>query len=420
MTRWLHAPLALLASLAASPALAADTTLVVMLFDGLSPRYLERFPAPTFQRLRAEGAFTHRMDPVFPTISLVNGVTISTGCWPERHGIVSNLFRDPERGLYDHSIDADWLLACEHLHVAAERQGARSATFGWYGRTSGTRGALASTMPAAEQTYGDYPDDRGRAAQVVAELARPPGERARLILAYFKGPDAMGHFRGMDAPETRAGVETADAVVGAVLAAIDAQPDAASIQLVVTTDHGMVAVEQVVNIARILRRHEIAATPLSSGTTSFLYFENADRAAIDGAVEKLGGYREFDVVRREAQPADWHLGTGPRVGELVVSAHPPYFIEDIERWPWFLRWLGYVGPDFLDSSRTLQATHGYPTGTPGVEGVLYARGGAFARGREVERVRAIDIHPTVMRVLGLEPGNPVDGKVESALLAGPH
>ena len=37
-------------------------------------------------------------------------------------------------------------------------------------------------------------------------------------------------------------------------------------------------------------------------------------------------------------------------------------------------------------------------------------------GREVERVRAIDIHPTVMHILGLEPGRPVDGRVERSLL----
>jgi hypothetical protein len=155
----------------------------------LSPPQEHRAPQqarPAFDRMRAQGAWTNRMEPAFPSLSLTNGVTISTGCWPEHHGIVSNLFLDPERGLYDHSSDAAWL--------------------------------------------------------------------------------------------------------------------------------------------------------------------------------------EF------------------------------------------------VGPDFLDSSRSLKATHGYPVSTPGVEGVLYTRGSAFATGREVERVRAIDIHPTVMHILGLEPGRPVDGRVEQGLL----
>ena len=74
-------------------ATAADRTVVVMLFDGFAPAYIERFPTPAFDRMRERGAYTHRMEPAFPTISLINGVTISTGCWPENHGIVTNLFR---------------------------------------------------------------------------------------------------------------------------------------------------------------------------------------------------------------------------------------------------------------------------------------------------------------------------------------
>jgi predicted AlkP superfamily pyrophosphatase or phosphodiesterase len=398
---------------------AVESTSVVMLFDGFAPVYIDLYPTPAFDRMRAEGAWTHHMEPAFPTISLISGITISTGCWPEHHGIVSNLFLDPERGLYDHSSDAAWLTGCEHLHQAAERQGVRAAALGWYGRYSSERGELASVGPPGERVFAEFPDDRRRLAQLLEQIARPPGERPRLILAYFKGPDHAGHFTGLDSAETRAAVIEADAAVAAVLEAIDAQPDAGDVQLLVTTDHGMVPVKQVVNIARILRRHDITARAISAGTTSFLYFESGDRAAIDAAFEKLSAYEEFDVVRREAQPSDWHLGTSPRVGDLIVSAHPPYFIADIASWPWYLRWMGIVGPDFVDSTRTVKATHGYPPGTPGVDGVLYARGSAFAEGRELERVRAIDIHPTVMHILGLRPGRPIDGRVESGLLRGP-
>ena len=106
------AVLALAASAAAGP-----RTVVVLLFDGFSPAYLESFPTPTFDRLAEEGAFARHMEPAFPTISLINGVTISTGCWPESHGIVSNIFLDPQRGRYDHSSDPDWLTALLYIAV---------------------------------------------------------------------------------------------------------------------------------------------------------------------------------------------------------------------------------------------------------------------------------------------------------------
>ncbi len=419
--RFLRFALALLGMhvAASSPARAGDSTVVVMLFDGFSPAYIGKFVTPNFDRLGREGAWTHHMDPAFPTMSLTNGVTISTGCWPERHGIVTNKFIDPERGFYDHFGDADWLTGCEHMHQAAERQGVESAALGWVGHHSGTRGAQASYTPPGELVFEDFPDDADRTMQVVEQLEKPPRDRPRLILVYLKGPDGAGHFEGMDAPETKGAVEEADAQLGRVLEAIDAQPDHEDIHLVVTTDHGMVPVAQVVNISRILRRHEIVARAVSSGTTSFLYFDGkveGRSAAVEAAFQKLSQYDQFDVVRPEAQPPGWHIGTGPRAGDLIVSAHPPLFIEDIAEFPWFLRWLAYVGPDFLDSSASLKATHGYPNATPGVEGILYSRGASFAEGREVKSVRAIDIHPTVMRVLGLEPGQPVDGEVAVPLL----
>ena len=102
----------------------------------------------------------------------------------------------------------------------------------------------------------------------------------------------------------------------------------------------MVPVEQAVNIARTLRRNEIAARPVSTGTTSLLYFDRND----------------------------------------------PYFIADIGSLPWFLRWLEYARRALRDGTRSR----------------------ADARDRY--------IHPTAMRILAIEPGQPVDGQVARQLL----
>ncbi len=410
----------LVAATAASAAAGATAaaprgrTVVVLLFDGFAPALLQSFPAPTLERLRREGAWTHRMIPAFPTISLINQTTISTGCWPARHGIVTNVFVDPQRGTYDHSHDADWLTACEHLHQAAERQGVRTAALGWVGRWSGTRGDLA-TYTSAERAFTEFPTDAQRAAQVIRMLRLPEGERPRLILAYFGGPDRPAHFDGMDADETRQAVSASDALIGQIIDAIGGLPIADDVTLLVTTDHGMVPVTYNVNLQKILANHGIAARFVSSGTTSFLYFD--DPAQIAPAVAALQAYEQFDVVRKEAQPADWHLGSGPRVGDVILSAKPPYFIEDIARWPRWARWLGSWGPEFLWARFALKATHGYPPDTPGVEGILYAWGADVAPGRELRSVRAIDVHPTVTELLGIRPGTPVDGNVARPLLA---
>jgi alkaline phosphatase D len=403
---------------AALPGGASETpqrTVVVLLFDGFAPAVVDAFETPNLDRMRREGAATHHMEPPFPTISLISGATISTGCWPEHHGIVTNLFLDPERGVYDHDPDADWLTGCEHLQQAAERQGVRAAAIGWIGHRSGTRGPQATFVGPDERPCGNAlvePTDLTRADEVVRLLGLPASERPRLLLAYFCGPDGALHFTGMDSEETRKAVAQSDAIIGRVLAAL---PKDAPATLLVTTDHGMREVSQIVNVKRILGRHGITARTKSTGTTSFVYLDDPTQG--DVAAAKLADYDEFDVLRKGALPPYAHLGSGPRVADLILSAHPPYFIEDLDRWPSWAQWLGDWGPDFIWARFSLKASHGYPPDTPGVHGILYAWGSGIAAGRDVAKVRAIDIHPTVAHLLGMEPGKPVDGKTEAALLS---
>ncbi len=80
---------------------APEPTVVVVLFDGFSPAELDAArPTPNFDRLKREGAWSRHLVPAFPTISLINHTTYATGCWPEHHGIMSNIFYDPKRGLF--------------------------------------------------------------------------------------------------------------------------------------------------------------------------------------------------------------------------------------------------------------------------------------------------------------------------------
>jgi hypothetical protein len=52
-----------------SPASAAESTVVVMLFDGFAPPYIRDFDTPNFESMQREGAWSHQMDAAFPSIS---------------------------------------------------------------------------------------------------------------------------------------------------------------------------------------------------------------------------------------------------------------------------------------------------------------------------------------------------------------
>ena len=62
------------------------------------------------------------------------------------------------------------------------------------------------------------------------------------------------------------------------------------------------------------------------------------------------------------------------------------------------------------------ASHGYDPAQPYMHGIFYAWEAGVAKGHEIKRLDIVDVHPTVMSLLGLQPGQPVDGKIVSEML----
>lgn len=414
--------LAILAGLAllAAPVHAAGNgrTVVVVMFDGFAPAMVEAANTPNLDRIAKEGVWSSHLVPAFPTVSLSNHTTFVTGCWPERHGIVSNTFIDPERGRYDHARDADWLTGCEPVWAAAERQGVPAAALGFTARMSGTKGALASHVDK-EVRWEKWGSDMARAEEVVRLLNKPDGKRPALIAIYLKGPDNDAHFKGTLAPETLKTAEESDAVVGRLMEAIEALPPERETALVIGTDHGMIDVGPLINIGRIMGKHDIKARVAASGASAYVYLdegENADRVA-----EALAGYADaFTVYRKGSYPDFARIGDSARTGDLLLVAKPPYWLEGPEVFPDYVHWLGittFWATTFTPMFGGIKAAHGYDPAIPEMHGIFYAWGAGVAKGREIERLDMIDVHPTVMALMGLEPGNPVDGTAVAEALA---
>ena len=203
------------------------------------------------------------------------------------------------------------------------------------------------------------------------------------------------------------------------MAGIRALPADREATLIVGTDHGMMAVDQVVNLPRILNRHGIMARDAGDGGSAYLYLDKGE--SIERVEKILAGYSKvFTVHRTGKYPAYAHLGTSARVGDLMLVVKPPYYVAGSESYPWYAHvmgvtwfWSDIFTPDFGG----LKASHGYDPSIPEMHGIFYAWGAGIAKGKEMARVEMIDVHPTVMSLLGSQPGNPVDGKVATDLLS---
>lgn len=410
-----------LAWLGASAAEAAERTVIVMLFDGFAPAMADATRTPNLDVMKKEGAWSRHLVPAFPTISLINHTTYATGCWPEHHGVMSNIFYDPKLGRFGEQMnfgDADWHTGCESMWEAAERQGMKSAVFNWVGRWSSTRGKRATYANPLTRD-GARQSDEAILAQALKLLADNGPNHPRLIALYFSGPDDAAHYHGTLSPETLAAVRKSDWIVGRLMAGVRALPKGREATLIVGTDHGMMDVGPLVNVGRLMNEFDIRARQATDGATAFLYLdkgESADRVIKALAADKYA----FDAYTKGHFPAYVHLGSGPRVPDVLLIAHPPYWMVGPEVMP---QWADMIGVNwiwpaaFTPFAGGLKATHGYDPHIVQMHGIFYAWGAGVAKGREISRLDMIDIHPTVMKLLGLQPGRPVDGKPVGALFA---
>ena len=394
---------------------AAERTVVYVLFDGFSPAELDAaHPTPNFDRLRREGAWSRHLVPAFPTISLINHTTAYTGCWPEHHGIVSNIFIDPKLGRFGGPgvdvADAKWRTGCETMWEAAERQGVRAAALNTVSRWSSVTGPRA-TYITPEVAWKRHESDESIIDRALKLLKDNGPNHARLIALYFSFPDNEAHTYGVTGAETQAAVRRADAVTGRLMAALEALPPGREGALFIGTDHGMIDVGPIINLGRIFAENDIHADQATDGASSYIYVDkkNDTVARVEKALER---YPElFKVYRTDHYPPYAHLGTGPRVGDLMLVTHPPYWMAGMELYPSWAKFLGinWFWPHaFVPPTVQLKATHGYPPSLVQMHGVFFAWGAGVKPG-EVDRLDQIDVHPTVLRLLGLQPGRPVDG-----------
>ena len=165
-------------------------TVIVLSFDALGDRFLDRDTLPNFARMMREGVRAP-FRPEFPSKTFPNHYSMATGLTPGQHGIVVNSFFDPARGemfLRTSASEGKWF-GGEPIWVTAERAGHSStAAYFWTGSEAEIQGVRPSYWNPFDATRPDS-EDRPRSC---TGFACPPRERPRLIMLYSPVVDVAG------------------------------------------------------------------------------------------------------------------------------------------------------------------------------------------------------------------------------------
>jgi len=376
----------------AAPPAAAPSTVLLISLDGTRPADVGELP--TFRRVAEQGAVAAALEPVFPANTFPNHVTFVTGVVPDRHGIVNNVFHDPERGVYRYEGDPTWI-EVEPLWSLLARAGIPSAAFHWVGSEGVWRSGLG---PAHWEKFDSRVSERQKVEQILSWLdLRDPAVRPRLVTAWFRGADGAGHHDGPGSPAVVATLRRQDRDLAALLDGLAERRLLGSTTLLLVSDHGMARVDRRVDLEAELRARGLRADVVGGGgfATVQLARSRGQRTAAErrrAAERAVAAARALGLeawIRGEGPPA--YPSTNPRFGDLVALAP--------------------VGTAIVDGSRALAApaaaiglglrgAHGHRPERPEMAGIFYAIGRGVDPGRRLGTVRAIDVAPTVLALLG--------------------
>lgn len=388
--------LALLLAAGTSSATAA-TTVIWISVDGLRGQDLRAAEAPFLQGLLEQGAFSLRVDPGFPSVTFSSHVTQATGAPVADHGIPANHWLDRSSGeTWSYPGDAR-LLEAEPIWTTATRQGRRTAVFDWPLSHAQTGPHAAAYFGAAYQRgLGDRARLRTLLEHWQRDTERPP---LRLLMGYVPSVDGAGHRHGPGSPPVLAAITRTDRLLAnfhrEALAIFEQQRAGGEAQLIfmISSDHGMTRVTHQVDAARLLGLSSRDGNRvIPSGSFAQLYLP----AGLSAAAREARLQAAEAAVRQQSYARAWRPGASPethatRSGDLLVRLAPGYVFGRRS--------------DRLLQPASLRGGHGYALEeSPDMAAVwLLQRYPNPYGGHDLGAVDARQMHPTVARLLDIEP-----------------
>jgi arylsulfatase A-like enzyme len=461
-----------LALAAATTAVATDNPaerhVVVVVWDGMRPDFVNEQTSPNLWALAQAGVFFASHHPVYLSATEVNGIAIATGMYPAHSLVIANTdFRpriDPENSVGieipsvvrkgDEISGGHYLGAttiAEFLHarsLATVIAGSKQVTL-LHDRARrpnepGVSPVLyqgAALPPGLEavltQALGDFPpaalpdDKTARDAWTTQALIGPLWKNGvpPYTLLWLAEPDSTQHATGPGSAASLAAIKSSDDLLGRVLAELERRGLRANTDVFVVSDHGFSTINRKVDVAAELvaagfdarrtvtgglKPGEVMA--ISNGGTTLLYVGDHDAALCRHLVACLQKQDWTGVIfSRAPLEGTFPLATAqidaPEAPDLVVSLH----------WTHDKSATGTPGLMASDLKSTSEKTGNHTSlSFYDMHNTLVAAGPDFRAGvRDALPSANTDLAPTILWILGFQDeAMRRDGRVLGEALAG--
>lgn len=428
------------------PASADDRMVVVMTIDGLPARAWEdinKFAVPTLRRLQAEGAFAKAMTTINPCMTLPNHTSIVTGTTPARHGVVCNgvptFIGEDGPVRLNERVDKETFVLAPTVYDLAFQHGLRTAEVNWVAidnaktinwsfpqrpKLSGTieQELIAEKIVSSREisqwlkmSHSWMDHVRTQAAIQIVKKHKP-----NLLLFHLEMSDGMNHLHGQGSHASQLAYTYIDSCLRDLIGAIRTAGILDKTTIFVTSDHGFKTASRLIRPNAVL--HEMGLLKESGGSivcqtyattfggSAMLWIRNRARyselaSSLKERFRKVEGVADILEPNSYAQYGMPHPKNSSRIGDLMLLAKDGYAFWGGNEGPGVVDLCGYGDPGH----------HTYLSSDTDMDATFLAWGNGIRPGIQIDRVRNLDVAPTVASLLGLTM-NDVEGRVLGEIL----
>ncbi len=364
--------------------------------DGFRNDYFKKYNAKNLMAISKNGVWAKKgMYPSYPSITFPNHYSIVTGMYPAHHGIVDNVFYDPQRDeTYrigsETVMDGSWYRGLP-LWGLAENQGVLAASLFWVGSESNAGG----TRPSYYYNYHEKFTDADKVVIIKNWLTLPEAVRPHFITLYFPEVDHAGHKYGTEGKETEASVHYIDAAIQKLTDALS--PLKLPINFIFVSDHGMINVEPEQYTA-IPNFDFKKFTIVNSGTFARITAKEKKDILPVYELLKRDQYKNFKVYLATNFPERLHFSTredtSRRIGDIILVPKKAKILTEAGR-------VSSLGKHGFDVKKV-----------PEMKAAFMAWGPAFKSSKKISSFENIHVYPLVAEILGLKITHPIDGSAK--------
>ena len=348
---WLLAATAIAAiPLVASTQRPAPARHLVIVVDGLRPDYVTAEVMPNLSALGRRGVVFAHHHSVYPTVTRVNAASISTGAYPERHGLLGNSVFFPKvdaARFLDTSNRADLMKI-----AAAEGQLLTAPTLGELLQAAGRKMLVVSSGSAGSALLNNHTVAGGAilhpqftlpeslAAEMKAIGPVPGGDAApgaldryavdafltvglkqdpSVTVLWLGALDSTAHEKGIGAPDTQAILKHVDAQIARLEAGLKTAGLYERYNIWVTSDHGFSTYTGGIDLSAIVKPFAGSlpdGSPRIVASGGAIYVRDGDHKTVEALVAALQakpGVGAIFTAAATARIVEWG-----RAGHAVV------------------------------------------------------------------------------------------------------